>query len=227
MGIADNVRAIQLPSPKQILGSYKEAKQTVQRIDTNTINVRFWPKNSPFFHDTKGNVFHFTKVSLLKIEVPEQLGWIIQDDSISFSKNTKEEWVECRQDYPLTLSVNARLKDAIIEAMRQFPEIENWYIPTSINKIPVKNIIIKYSKDIDEEAQKEINKVGVSRSLTEWINNLPTEIEITAKFLYDFADIQIFQSMKEDKTRGGMVLIFMGFLMGAIVSMGFITYLGR
>jgi len=123
--------------------------------------------------------------------------------------------------------VNARLKDAIIEAMRQFPEIENWYIPTSINKIPVKNIIIKYSKDIDEEAQKEINKVGVSRSLTEWINNLPTEIEITAKFLYDFADIQIFQSMKEDKTRGGMVLIFMGFLMGAIVSMGFITYLGR
>jgi len=227
VSFVDNVRAVQLPSPKQVLGSYKEAKQAVQRIDLNIINVRFWPKNSPFFQDTKGTIYHFTKVSLLTIGVPEKLGWIIQDDSISFSKNTKEEWVECRQDYPLTMSVNGRLKDAIIEAIKQFPDVENWYIPTSINKIPVKNIVIKYNKEDDEEAKKELQKSGITRSLVDWIDNLPTEIEITTKFLYDFMDVKIFEGLHEEQTKGGLILVFMGFLMGAITVMGFMTYIGR
>lgn len=227
MGFLDHVRAVQLPSPKQVLGSYKEAKTAVQRIDINTINVRFFPKNSPFFHATKGTLHHFTKVTLGTIEVPDKLGFIIQDDSIFFDKATKEEWVDIRQDYPITLSVNNGLANAIVEAIIQFPNIEEWYLPSSINKIPVKNIVIRHNKKDDQIAKNELQKSSATRSLVDWIDNLPTEVEITTKFLYDFMDIKIFEGLHEEATKGGLILVFMGFLMGALVSMGFMTYIGR
>lgn len=227
MGVLDHIRAVQFPNHKQILTSYKEAKNTIKQIDINTVNVRFWPKNSPYFVNTKGTLFHYTNVTLLKIELPEKLGWIVQDDSIAFDKATKEEWVECRQDYPLTLSVNNLIANAIKEAIKEHRDVKEWYIPASINKLPVKNIIVHHSKANDEIVKTELIKSGAPQSILQIINSLPTDVEVTTKFLYDYADVRIMESMKEETTKGGLILVFMGVLMGALMSGAFFVYIGR
>ncbi len=227
MGLADNVRAIELPNPKQIIGGYKEAKMAVKRIDVNTINVRFFPANSPFFVPTKGELYHFTTVTLLKIDVPEKLGFIIQDDSIFFDKTTKEEWVDARQDYPLTLSVNRQLGALLINAIQQFPDVLNWYIPSAINKIPVKNIVIRRDMKAIADSKTELEKVGISRNLVEWIDQIPVEVTITPKFLYDYVDIQVIGSLKNEEGKFNWVIFIMGGLFFSLLTMAFMLYIGR
>lgn len=229
MGITDHIRAVKVPKPKEVYASLKDAKADIKRININTINVWFYPKNSPFFIPTKAILYHYTNITLGVIDQPERLGFLVMDDSIVFDKTNKEEWVVLRQDYPLSLSVNRRLESEINDARKQFPDIKEWYLPTSINKIPVKQIILKYSNDDNEKLKKDIKDIGdssISKSLIDWIDHLPTEIEVTGSFLLNMVDLDIFKGMHKTKGEGGIVYFLLGGLSFSIVILLFMAYIG-
>lgn len=236
--IGNAIRSVKLPSTKQVLDTYQDSRVSVKKIELNTINVRFYPKNSPFFYETKGMLHHFTSVILMTIEVPEKLGWIIQDDSISYNKLTKEEWVEARQDYPITMSMNRQLTRALKEGIKEFPDVPYWYIPASINKIPVKNIIVNFDKlkkdgtcDIETGQgciEKKVGDVYIPQSMIDWIDSLPGEVNITTKFLYDIMDIKIIEGLLQgDDQKGGLVFFIMGGLVFSLITIMFMLYIGR
>lgn len=227
MGFLDNIKAVQVPSPKQVMGAYKDVKMSVKRIDVNTINVRFYPKNSPFFYPTKGELYHFGIVTVLKIEVPEKLGWIVEDDSVLFDKTTKEEWIECRPDYPLTLSANKQLVELLKAAIKKFPDIEEWYIPSAISRIPVKNVIINRDLNALSETKELAEKVAQSANIVEWLDKLPATITVTPKFLYDYMDIVVIGSLKDEANNFSWTAFIMGGLMFGLLIMGFMVYIGR
>lgn len=227
MGIGESIGNIRVPTPKDIMAGYKDAKLSMQRVNVNTINVRFYPTNSPFFHPTKGELYHFTTVSLLKIEVPEKMAFIIQDDSVFFDKTTKEEWVDCRQDYPITLSADKQLIELIEEAKKVFPDVIEWYIPASINRIPVKNVIVKNDKHRIKEDKKDLIDKGISKNVCEWMDDIPSEITITPRFLYDFMDIQVIGSLKDEASKFNWAVFIMGGMAFSLVTMAFMLYIGR
>lgn len=227
MGITSTIRSVKLPTQGQVVQTYKDAKTAIKRIEVNSINVRFYPKNSPFFYETKGTLHHFTSIILGTIELPEKLGFIVQDDSITFNKATKEEWLEVRQDYPLSLAVNRQLTTALTEAIRQFPDVPGWYIPTSINQIPVKNIIVDFNKDTKNSETIDLRKAGAPQSMVDWIDSLPGEVHITPKFLYDIMDIKIIEGLLQgDEQKGGIVFFVMGGLVFSLITMAFMLYIG-
>ncbi len=227
MSFGQQVRGIELPNPKKVLEGYKDIKTSMQRVDVNVINVRFYYPNSPMYKNTKGMLYHFTTCTLLKIDVPEKLGWLIQDNSIYFDKDTKEEWVEARPDYPLTLNVNRDLGTLLKNAVQQFPDVLTWYLPSSINQIPVKNVII-YNDPIKRQEQKDdLEKSGVARNLIEWMDEIPAEVTITPKFLYDFMDIQVVNSLKDEEGKFNWVIFIMGGLFFSLISILFMMYIGR
>jgi len=222
MSIADNIRAVEAPSPKQLIGAYKDAKQAVRRVDVNSINVRFYPANSPFYSNTKGELYHFGIVTILKIEVPDKLAWIIEDDSILYDKATKEEWVEARPDYPLTLSANKHFATLLEDAMKAFPDVVSWYIPAAINRIPVRNIIVSH----DTNKLKAVATTEETRNIVEWLTQIPANTTITPKFLYDYMDLVIVGSLKDDANKMNWTAFILGGCMVGLLVMGFMTYIG-
>jgi hypothetical protein len=226
-GVGGAIQNIHLPGKKEMIGGYREAKNSVTRININSINVRFFPSNSPFFIPTKGELYHFTTVTLMKVEVPEKLGFIVQDDSIFFDKITKEEWVDCRQDYPLTFACGKQLADILTEAMKALPDVTEWYIPASINKIPVQNIIVENNLQLIPEQKDTLGKAGVDRSILEWMDKIPAKVTITPKFLYDFMDIQVVGSLKNEENKFQWGTFIMGGLFFSLISVFFMLYIGR
>ncbi len=226
MGVGDALKSVRIPTTKDIIGGYKESKNSVSRINVNLINVRFYPTNSPFFYPTKGELYHFTQVTVLKIEVPEKLGFIVQDNSIFFDKSTKEEWVDCRQDYPLTLAVNDQLADIIKNAIKTFPDTTEWYIPASINKIPVKNVIIHRDTLALKEQKEDLLKQNVSKNIVEWMDNIPADITVTPRFLYDFMDVQVIGSLKNEENKFNWAVFIMGGLSFSLLTVMFMLYIG-
>lgn len=223
MGITEGA-STSIPGTKAIVQGYREIRNDVKRINVNQVNVRFYPSNSPTFFETKGELFHYTDITVLKIEVPDKLAFIVQDDSIMFNKATKEEWVDCRQDYPMTLAVNKQLRQALKDAMIQFPDITEWYVPSSINKIPVKNIIINYDDEKQIAEEKAALTGVISQNIVAWMDKIESSVKLTPKFLYDYADVLVIGSLKEEASGFNWSVFIMGGLCFSLVVVMLMLY---
>ncbi len=212
-GITAALKVLEMPSKDAMIEAYKDAKNDIKRIDVNSINVRFYEKNSPFFYPTRGVLYHVGIASLVTIQVPHKLGWILMDDSIEIDKITKETWISCRQDYPLTLSANRQVANAVIEAMALHPDIQEWFIPTSLGRMPVKQIIIKRNKRSDASVKDAVSTLpGGARNLIEMIDAMPSDINVTTQLLYDIPDMKLAEGLNDTKPKGQ----FMTFIFGGV-----------
>lgn len=231
-GVLAHIRAIKIPDKETIVASYRDARSGIQKVRVNTINVRFYETGSSEYVPTKGLVYHFSIASILKIEVPEALGWILLDDSIETDRVTHERWVGCRQDYICTLNANRRIADSLTEAMVQFPEIpeDSWYLAGSIRGLPVKQVIIKRNKLADKVVKdaisKELPKNDLTKSLVDMIDGMSSEVNITTRLLHDIPDMVLVQGLNEQEVKGGFILVIVGVLIGALSAMAFMIYAG-
>lgn len=228
MGFMDNIRGIKPPSPKTVLAGIKESQQTIKNIEVNKINVRLFNEHgSNLFIRTIGERFHFPGATLVKIESPSKLGVLIQDGSIAIDQTTSIQELDVRKDYPLSLSINLDTKKLLESAMATFPDVTEWYIPGSIHNIPVKNVIIRRDMTQVEKDKKMIEGVGIARNILDWIDQLPVKFEVTTEFLYNISDVHVIGSLKQENDGFHWVEFIIGGLFFALLTMAFMTYIGR
>lgn len=219
--IREKIGDINVPEIGDLSKTVKNAKAVIKQVQVNTINVRVMPKNSPFFVTTVGILHHYGDVTLGTVSIPSKMGFIVTDQSIIYDKDTKEEWIDIRQDHAVALSVPNYLNEFIQRAFEEFPDVEEWYIPCTINQVPVKGIILNHAQE-----QPKISVEGVPRSMVDWLDSIPMNVAITTRFLYDFTDQNIIQSMlPAEGSNGNVVTGLLGFLIGSVVTMIFMIFI--
>lgn len=223
MSFLDNIKGIKMPSSTETINSVKDARIQIQNQNINRINVRFYRKNSPFYIETMAELKVYGDITIGIIKTPDKYGFILLDKGIEINQKTKDEWVNIRQDYPCSLNVNESLLSQIDEAKKQNPDCKAWYLPNSINSIPVQEIIMQHNQDVDPI---DIIASGVPKSLVNMIDTMPSTIKITGSWISDFVDIKLLEGLHKAQSDGNFVLILMGFLMGAAATALFALYIG-
>jgi hypothetical protein len=201
MGVFDIFNKLKTPDTKSIAGEAKQLKTQFRRADNNTIDVRYFFKNTPYFIPTVATLYRTTNFTIGIIEIPEGLGFILADDSIYFDKVSKKEVVHVKEGYPFSLNLSSELTRELDDFKKEHGQIKEYTIPIMINQIPTKAIRIKLGQSLP---------------------GFPDEMEVTQKVIYQLGFAKILQKINKEKIQGAFMLVVMGFLAGALfgLSMG-------
>lgn len=195
MGLLDIFKKVETPDVKGMSGEAQKLRVEFKKTDVNTLPVRYFYKNSPYFIDTIATLYRTTNFTVGILEIPESLGFILSDNSIYFDKNTKREIVHVKEGYPFSIVLTTELNGELNEFKLLHPEVKEYVVPIMINQIPLNAIRIK---------------------LHHQLPGFPNEVDVTQKFIYQIGFVKIMDKVNKEKVKGAFVLVLMGFLAGAL-----------
>jgi len=195
MGALDFFKRIETPDSKEIIGESKKLRIEMRKTDINTVPVRYFFRNTPYFMDTVATLYRTTNFTIGLIEIPEHLGFILADDSIYFDKISKKELIHLKEGYPFSLNLSVELSTEFENFKKDHVEIKEYTIPIMINQIPMKAIRIK---------------------LGQTLPGFPDVMDITQKVIYQLSFVKILDKVNKQKIQGAFMLVVMGFLAGAL-----------
>ncbi len=206
MGIFDIFKKIETPDTKAVITEAKKLKLEFKKTDVNTIPVRYFFKNSPYFKETIATLYRMTNFTVGIMDIPEPLGFIVADDTIYFDKDTKKEVIHIKEGYPFSINLESELnREAVIKIKSEFdafkefnPKVKEYIVPLMINQIPLKAVRVK---------------------LGNILPGFSDEMDITQKFIQQIFFVKILQKVNKEKIQGSFMLVLMGFLAGALFAL--------
>lgn len=198
MGLGDILKGfgkVETPDVKGMSGEAQKIRVEFKKTDVNTLPVRYFYKNSPYFIDTIATLHRTTNFTIGILEIPEALGFILAENSIYFDKNTKKEIVHVKEGYPFSLVLTTELNGELETFKLEHPEVKEYVVPIMINQIPLHAIRVK---------------------LHHQLPGFPDAVDITQKFIYQISFVKIMDKVNKEKVKGAFVLVLMGFLAGAL-----------
>jgi hypothetical protein len=200
-GFFNFFKHIETPNSKDVASEAKSLKVQMKKANVNTIPVRYFFKNTPYFMDTIATLYRTTNFTIGMMEIPEPLGFILADDSIFFNKVDKKEIIHVKEGYPFSINLSAELSREFDDFKKAHPEVPGtaYTVPLMINQIPMKIIRIK---------------------LGHVLPGFPDEIDITQKVIHQLGFSKILDKVNKQKIQGAFMLVVMGFLAGALFGLG-------
>ena len=120
MSITSKLKTIEMPNFLDIMNSGKNAKNKINNMNVNKINVHFYYADNRFKTTVEGIIKHVSEIPIVYIDYPEKLAFLVPENTLVY--DVKNETFE--------ISVNEKYTHAIkIEDFNLKKEVEKLIIP--------------------------------------------------------------------------------------------------
>lgn len=191
----DWLKKVETPDVKELGEETKKIRTELRKVDVNTIKVEYFLRNSPYYIETTARLYRLTNHTLGIMEEPNDLGFIMADDSIYYNKATKREKVHVKEGYPFSLKLDNELTRELDAFKKEHPKVKEYLVPVMINQIPVQAVRVK---------------------LKHKLPGFPNEMEVTQNVIYQLFWAKILSKVNKQKIQGAFVLVLVGFLGGGL-----------
>lgn len=189
MNLTTKIKSVQFPNIVDVLSSGKNAKNKINNMNVNKINVHFYYADNRFKTTVEGTIKHESEIPIVYIEYPEKLAFIIPENTLVY--DVKQQIFE--------ISVNEKFSHAV--------KIENFN-----NKKEVKELIFPI---IPENLNYTIVEIEGKTNKSEGKTNKSEDnIVITSKMLSSLGRAKILERTLETSNDGLMIMAFIGALVG-------------
>jgi len=187
MSISEKLQNMNLPNIQSLMKSTKSAKEKLDNVDMNIVNVNFFYADNRFKTSIKGEILHITDMPICIIEYPEKLAYLVLDESLIYDVKN-----QCFEIY-----VNEKYTHAleIAEQNTDLPGITKIIIP----KIPK---TFKYKLI-------EMNPPKTSLNTA--------KILLTSSIFYSLARSKILERTREQDNDGLIIVGLLGLMVGAVL----------
>ena len=120
MSITSKLKTIEIPNFLDIMNSGKNAKNKINNMNVNKINVHFYYADNRFKTTVEGIIKHVSEIPIVYIDYPEKLAFLVPENTLVY--DVKNETFE--------ISVNEKYTHAIkIEDINLKKDVEKLIIP--------------------------------------------------------------------------------------------------
>ena len=120
MSITSKLKTIEMPNFLDIMNSGKNAKNKINNMNVNKINVHFYYADNRFKTTVEGIIKHVSEIPIVYIDYPEKLAFLVPENALVY--DVKNESFE--------ISVNEKYTHAIkIEDINLKKDVEKLIIP--------------------------------------------------------------------------------------------------
>lgn len=120
MSITSKLKTIEMPNFLDIMNSGKNAKNKINNMNVNKINVHFYYADNRFKTTVEGIIKHVSEIPIVYIDYPEKLAFLVPENTLVY--DVKNETFE--------ISVNEKYTHAIkIEDINLKKDVEKLIIP--------------------------------------------------------------------------------------------------
>jgi hypothetical protein len=224
MGIMNAIKQFRVPTTKEIVETPSRIRNETKKVETNSINVRFFNNDFSECIPSIGIISRKTSIPIVHFDHPEKLGCILLDNCTYFDHATNKKTIDICESYIFGLDKDIELdldltkeyyndiklglldKDSDRIKKLHSKTGRGYYIPVLLNNIP-----------------REIIKIDAKKKLTG--HSLEHKIEITQYMIRQLGTVRMLERLEKKDNSVIVACALMFIPLGAAIGAFITAYL--